>query len=61
MNDQRPDQGPHAAGTRDPVAAQPSALDLRILRVNFLRGPNMWTYRSVLEVWLDLGELEQFP
>jgi len=61
MNDQRPDQGPDAAGTRDPVAAQPSALDLRILRVNFLRGPNMWTYRSVLEVWLDLGELEQFP
>lgn len=61
MNDQRPDQGPHAAGAREPVAAQPSALDLRILRVNFLRGPNMWTYRSVLEVWLDLGELEQFP
>ncbi len=61
MNDERPDQGPHAAGARDPVAAQPSALDLRILRVNFLRGPNMWTYRSVLEVWLDLGELEQFP
>ncbi|MFN5702118.1 MAG: cyanophycin synthetase [Betaproteobacteria bacterium] len=61
MNDQRPDQVHHAAGTRDPVAAQSSALDLRILRVNFLRGPNMWTYRSVLEVWLDLGELEQFP
>ena len=61
MNDQRPDQGPHAAGAREPAAAQPSALDLRILRVNFLRGPNMWTYRSVLEVWLDLGELEQFP
>ncbi len=61
MNDERPDQGPHAAGAREPAAAQPSALDLRILRVNFLRGPNMWTYRSVLEVWLDLGELEQFP
>ena len=42
-----------------PAAAQ--TMDLRILRIAFLRGPNMWTYRSVLEVWLDLGELEQFP
>ncbi|MBM3389724.1 MAG: cyanophycin synthetase [Betaproteobacteria bacterium] len=62
MNDQRPNQGPNAAAARlDAAAANASALDLRILRVNFLRGPNMWTYRSVLEVWLDLGELEQFP
>ena len=36
-------------------------MGLRILRANYLRGPNMWTYRSVLEVWLDLGELEQYP
>lgn len=35
--------------------------DIRLLRVNYLRGPNMWTYRPVLEVWLDLGELEAFP
>ncbi|WP_077035678.1 cyanophycin synthetase [Pelomonas sp. KK5] len=35
--------------------------DIKLLRVNYLRGPNMWTYRPVLEVWLDLGELEQFP
>ena len=26
-----------------------------------LRGPNMWTYRPVLEAWVDLGELEDFP
>ncbi|MBU6194681.1 MAG: cyanophycin synthetase [Burkholderiales bacterium] len=65
MNDHRPEQGPGAPAAigSDPVAGGgvPAALDLRILRVNFLRGPNMWTYRSVLEVWLDLGELEQFP
>jgi cyanophycin synthetase len=33
--------------------------DIRILRVTFLRGPNLWTYRSALETWLDLGPLEQ--
>ncbi len=26
-----------------------------------LRGPNIWTYRPVLEVWLDIGELEDSP
>lgn len=35
--------------------------DLRILRVNHLRGPNLWTYRPALEVWLDLGRLEERP
>ena len=35
--------------------------DIRLLRANYLRGPNMWTYRPVLEVWLDLGELEDHP
>ncbi len=35
--------------------------DIRLLRVTFLRGPNLWTYRSALEVWLDLGELEGWP
>ncbi len=35
--------------------------DIKLLRINYLRGPNMWTYRPVLEVWLDLGELEEFP
>lgn len=27
----------------------------------YLAGPNMWTYRSVIEAWLDIGDLEQFP
>jgi cyanophycin synthetase len=35
--------------------------DIRLLRINYLRGPNLWTYRPVLEVWMDLGELEDWP
>jgi len=35
--------------------------DIKLLRINYLRGPNMWTYRPVLETWLDLGELEEWP
>ena len=35
--------------------------DIAILRVNHLRGPNIWTYRPVIETWLDLGELEECP
>jgi len=35
--------------------------DIKLLRVNYLRGPNMWTYRPVLETWLDLGALEDYP
>ncbi len=35
--------------------------DMRLLRVRYLRGPNIWTYRPVLEVWLDLGALEDHP
>lgn len=35
--------------------------DIRLLRIRYLRGPNLWTYRPALETWLDLGELEDFP
>ncbi|MDE2402045.1 MAG: cyanophycin synthetase [Burkholderiales bacterium] len=35
--------------------------DIKLLRINHLRGPNVWTYRPVLEVWLDLGQLEDHP
>lgn len=35
--------------------------DIQLLRINYLRGPNLWTYRPVLEVWLDLGQLEDYP
>ena len=36
-------------------------LELKVLRITYLRGPNMWTYREVIEVWLDLGILEEWP
>ncbi|MDB5750866.1 MAG: cyanophycin synthetase [Ramlibacter sp.] len=35
--------------------------DIRLLRINYLRGPNIWTYRAALEVWLALGALEDHP
>jgi cyanophycin synthetase len=35
--------------------------DIDVLRVTHLRGPNIWTYRPVIETWLDIGELENFP
>ena len=35
--------------------------DLDFLRVTHLRGPNIWTYRPVIEVVLDIGALEDFP
>ncbi len=35
--------------------------NIDLLRINYLRGPNIWTYRPVLEVWLDLGALEDHP
>ena len=41
----------------------PQLLDksIEILSVKHLRGPNMWTYHPVLEVWLDIGDLEDYP
>jgi cyanophycin synthetase len=39
----------------------PAYADIQIVRTTYLRGPNMWTYREVLEVWLDLGVLENWP
>jgi cyanophycin synthetase len=35
--------------------------DIKFLRVTHLRGPNIWTYRPVIEALLDIGELEDFP
>ncbi|WP_395823556.1 cyanophycin synthetase [Collimonas sp.] len=35
--------------------------NIEILRIMSLRGPNIWTYRSALEAWIDIGELEDFP
>jgi cyanophycin synthetase len=35
--------------------------NIEFLRVTHLRGPNIWTYRPVIEVLLDIGELENYP
>jgi cyanophycin synthetase len=35
--------------------------DIRFLRVTYLRGPNIWTYRPTLEAWIDIGDLEDCP
>ena len=35
--------------------------DMVIERITFLRGPNLWTYYSALEVLIDIGELEECP
>lgn len=34
---------------------------IEFLKITHLRGPNMWTYRPVLEAWVDIGELEDSP
>ncbi len=34
---------------------------INILRVTYLRGPNIWTYRPVIEALVDIGTLEDFP
>ncbi len=36
-------------------------LEISVPRVTYLRGPNMWTYTPVIEAWLDLGVLEEWP
>jgi len=38
-----------------------SQRDIRFLRVTYLRGPNIWTYRPTLEAWIDIGDLEDCP
>ncbi len=34
---------------------------IRILKLNYLQGPNIWTYKAVIEAWLDIGMLEDHP
>jgi cyanophycin synthetase len=57
-----------AAGTRNktPAAARRDVdfmnrKDIRFLNLLSLRGPNIWTYRPVLEAWVDIGDLEECP
>ena len=34
---------------------------IEFLDVLSLRGPSMWTYPPVLEAWIDIGDLEDYP
>ena len=35
--------------------------DIQILSTRHLRGPNVWTYRAAVEMWVDIGPLEDHP
>lgn len=35
--------------------------NIEFARITHLRGPNIWTYRPVIEAWVDIGELEDYP
>jgi cyanophycin synthetase len=49
------------------ASAQPSAVSMigkapiQIIRVTALNGPNIWTYRPVVEALVDIGTLEDYP
>ena len=34
---------------------------MKFLKIMPLHGPNIWTYRPVLEAWVDIGALEDSP
>lgn len=38
-----------------------SSKSIEFLRITYLGGPNIWTYRPVLEAWVDIGDLEDSP
>ena len=53
-----PPQAPQTQPAARP--ARPFA-DIVIRRMTWLRGPNVWTYRSAIEAVVDIGELEDYP
>jgi len=57
---------PALSATAEPApasAAQPGRIfpDIVIRRLSHLRGPNIWTYRAVIEAVIDIGPLEDHP
>ncbi len=44
---------------RDPRSMEPT--NIQFLKILSLRGPNLWTYHPVLEAWVDIGDLEDYP
>ena len=43
------------------LPCQMNKKSIEIINVLSLRGPNIWTYRPVLEAWVDIGNLEDCP
>ncbi|HUS13580.1 MAG TPA: acetate--CoA ligase family protein, partial [Chloroflexia bacterium] len=44
-----------------PPATDRGVALMHIERIRVLTGPNIWAYRPVLEIWLDLGTFEEQP
>lgn len=51
----------NSGGLPSPTLFMTSQKNIAILRVTYLRGPNIWTYRPVIEAWVDIGTLEDHP
>ena len=43
-----------------PLQAQ-SEKNIQFLRMTYLGGPSIWTYEPIIEAWIDIGELEDYP
>jgi cyanophycin synthetase len=43
------------------MSAHPTPHAIQFLRMTHLRGPNIWTYRPVIEALIDIGDLEDCP
>ncbi|MFO1063903.1 MAG: cyanophycin synthetase [Pirellulales bacterium] len=48
-----------ASAELPPLDASPPFMHFR--RLMFLRGPNIWSRRQCMEVWVDIGPFEQLP
>jgi len=40
---------------------KPKKKYIEFINLLCLRGPSIWSYRPVIEAWVDIGELEDFP
>lgn len=55
---------PAAQPTETAIPLMRSSTDkkqIQIIKTFFLRGPSIWTYRPVIEAWVDIGDLEDSP
>jgi cyanophycin synthetase len=34
---------------------------IKVLQIKYLDGPSMWTYDPIIEAWVDIGDLEDYP